>query len=86
MQFPIDNALFHNVVSAYHAVVLSASSPVVVPSDINISSDLIFPPFSHIYYDCTEDEKRGIEIMKERKKAKWWERHLAAFVSSQTNE
>ena len=45
--------------SAYEACTFSVCSPVSIPTD-----DM--SPFSHIFYDCTDPEKEGIEIMNQR--------------------
>ncbi|MBS3086667.1 hypothetical protein J4422_03110 [Candidatus Pacearchaeota archaeon] len=48
--------------SAYEACTLSACDPVSVP----VGGTSRKGAFSHMFYDCTDPEKEGIEIMRQR--------------------
>ncbi|HKZ34233.1 MAG TPA: hypothetical protein VJ142_03315 [Candidatus Nanoarchaeia archaeon] len=50
--------------SAYEACTLSACDPISVPSDIKLLAGRYF--LSHMFYDCTDPEARGIEMMNQR--------------------
>lgn len=50
--------------SAYEACALSACDPVSVPSGINPLAGR--PTYSHMFYDCTDPGKNGIDIMNKR--------------------
>jgi hypothetical protein len=50
--------------SAYEACTLSACDPVSVPTDIKALPGKHV--FSHMFYDCTDPEERGVEIMNQR--------------------
>jgi hypothetical protein len=56
--------MFHKLASIYDALVLSAVDPVVV-EDIN-EEDGEIQKSPKMYYDCTEDEEFGLNIMRNR--------------------
>ncbi len=55
----LDVEFFFRLSCLYDAMTLSATAPVVVPTDLN-------EPFSHIFYDCSENENKALETMRER--------------------
>lgn len=50
--------------SVYEACTLSACDPISVPTDIQNSAGK--HTFSHMFYDCTDPEERGMRIMNQR--------------------
>ncbi|MDO8460744.1 MAG: hypothetical protein Q7S74_06555 [Nanoarchaeota archaeon] len=61
----IDFKFFYKLSSLYEALTLSACDPVVVPSGIGSKGLHVF---SHMFYDCMEDEEEGFRIMEDRKR------------------
>ncbi len=59
-----DYDLLFRLSSVYHAVTLSVTAPVVLPSEHKGSEEISV--FSHQYYDTFENERYALETMKKR--------------------
>ena len=65
----LDYLFFHKIASFYHALTISATDPVAVPSDLAQEQEIDdsrIGAFSHQFYDTLDDEAEGLRIMQAR--------------------
>ncbi|MBI2451948.1 hypothetical protein HYV50_02605 [Candidatus Pacearchaeota archaeon] len=63
-----DFELFYKLSSLYNAMTFSVVAPVVVESGLAIKKKVSRnSSFGYIFYDCLDDEERGLEIVRGRK-------------------